>query len=50
MTYFATAFTLNLCGIRLRFRLDLDEEPEPAAVSHHVRAAAPEERTGNRAP
>ncbi len=49
MTYFATAFTLNICGIRLRFRLDLDDEPEPAAVPHHVRAA-PEERVGKRAP
>jgi hypothetical protein len=32
MTYFATAFTLSICGIRLRFRLDFDDEPEPAAA------------------
>jgi hypothetical protein len=32
MTYLASAFTLNLCGIRLRLRIDLDDEPEPASA------------------
>ena len=40
MKYFATAFTLTLAGLRLRIRIDLDEEPkEGTQVAHHLSVA-----------
>jgi hypothetical protein len=40
MRYFGTTFSLTLAGLRLRIRIDLDEEPqEHVAVAHHVEVA-----------
>jgi hypothetical protein len=40
MRYFGTSFTLVLAGLRLRIRVDLDEEPtQPVTVAHHVEVA-----------
>jgi hypothetical protein len=40
MRYFGTVFSLTLGGIRLRIRIDLDEEPtETTKVAHHLEVA-----------
>jgi hypothetical protein len=48
MRYFGTSFSLTLAGLRLRIRIDLDEEPERhVAVAHHVGVARRSKETAN---
>jgi hypothetical protein len=37
MKYFGTAFSLTLAGLRLRVRIELEDEPDERAATHHLK-------------
>jgi len=37
MKYFGTAFSLTLAGLRLRIRIELEDEPDERAAVHHIK-------------
>ena len=36
MKYFGTTFSLTLVSLRLRIRIDLEDEPEDKPAGHHL--------------
>jgi hypothetical protein len=37
MKYFGTAFSFTLAGLRLRVRIELEDEPDERAATHHLK-------------
>jgi len=48
MKYFGTAFSLTLAGMRLRIRIDLEDEAEETQATHHVGMPVRKRETASR--
>jgi len=48
MKYFGTAFSLTLAGLRLRIRIDLEDEPDERVAPHHVKISVRNPETAAR--